>query len=430
MAEALKPGGLNGLSSFAGVCMMSGMFGRNILHVHRQSDDDDEHNLDGTIWKRHRTIDNDLAKFSLGLSDNLRLPHGMYDQNVIFLNLCLHTSVIYLHKAAIMRAEQNRAVRNVVAQSKMRCIAAALEIASIMRAVSHQNLRSAHPFVSYSLYVAATVFVQYLKARPSDQHMRDSLHFLISVMSVLRKHNALTEAFLCQLDFEIVGDTFTATRLVRAELAGNVPATVPLPTCPEGLHPNKSQDPNMFTSSESNAAASAAETYMRNLSEGVSDSEGEGRVTSAASPSAGRATPNSQSLHPISSHASSTSFTPPSSVHDDDFHDAYNFGNTRNNSIPQSATKPLHDFDGLRLDEVSRRPSAQVPVEPFMTDYRVPDNSFAVDPSFGSVDPMLSNMDMPDEGLVTMSDADLQQLLDTSMVDGMAWDGTIPGNMA
>jgi len=62
-----------------------------------------------------------------------------------------------------------------------------------------------NPFISFCLYVAARVFVQYLKSRPDDSQTGDSLRFLLSAMHALKKKNPLTESFLVQLDVDLEG---------------------------------------------------------------------------------------------------------------------------------------------------------------------------------------------------------------------------------
>jgi hypothetical protein len=60
-----------------------------------------------------------------------------------------------------------------------------------------------NPFISFCLYVAARVFVQYLKSRPSDTQTTDSLRFLLTAMNALKRRNPLTESFLVQLDVDL-----------------------------------------------------------------------------------------------------------------------------------------------------------------------------------------------------------------------------------
>lgn len=60
-----------------------------------------------------------------------------------------------------------------------------------------------NPFMAFCIYVAARVFVQYLKTRPKDQQMESSLQFLHQAMQALRRKNPLTQSFLVQLDLDI-----------------------------------------------------------------------------------------------------------------------------------------------------------------------------------------------------------------------------------
>lgn len=55
----------------------------------------------------------------------------------------------------------------------------------------------------FCLYVAARVFVQYLKSRPDDLTVRSSLQFLISAMNALKSKNPLSHSFLVQLEFDL-----------------------------------------------------------------------------------------------------------------------------------------------------------------------------------------------------------------------------------
>ena len=62
-----------------------------------------------------------------------------------------------------------------------------------------------NPFMAFCLYVAARVFVQYLKSRPDEEHIRSSLQFLLRAMQALKRKNPLTESFLVQLDVDLEG---------------------------------------------------------------------------------------------------------------------------------------------------------------------------------------------------------------------------------
>lgn len=135
-----KATSLSSHSSYSGVVILACLFGRNLTHLHRPSVHDNENDLNGGFWTRHRMIDNILLNTSLGLPDHLRLPAGMTDPNVVFLNMCLHSATICLHQAAIFKADKNNLGVNVSNESKVRCITAATEIASYMRMISHIDL--------------------------------------------------------------------------------------------------------------------------------------------------------------------------------------------------------------------------------------------------------------------------------------------------
>lgn len=62
-----------------------------------------------------------------------------------------------------------------------------------------------NPFMAFCLYVAARVFVQYLKSTPEDQEVRQSLEFLLAAMRAIQRKNPLTESFLVQLNMDIEG---------------------------------------------------------------------------------------------------------------------------------------------------------------------------------------------------------------------------------
>lgn len=62
-----------------------------------------------------------------------------------------------------------------------------------------------NPFIAFCLYVAARVFVQYLKWRPREPNMIASLQLLGSVMYILKRKNPLTGSFLAQLEVDLEG---------------------------------------------------------------------------------------------------------------------------------------------------------------------------------------------------------------------------------
>jgi hypothetical protein len=203
LADSLTPHGAGRLSSFGSTALMACLFGRNLTHLHRPEPEDNEDDLNGAFWKRHRQLDNIILNTTLCIPPQLRLPEGISNPNVVWTAMCIHTSTICLHQAAIFKADKNRLPSNISAESKMRCIASANETASIMRMISHMDMSASNPFMAFSLYVAARVFVQYLKSRPDDSQTVDTLSFLLMAMAALKRRNPFTESFLVQLDVDV-----------------------------------------------------------------------------------------------------------------------------------------------------------------------------------------------------------------------------------
>lgn len=138
LLEALSGDGASKISTYAGVVVSATLFGHNFNHIHRKGPNEHpEDLLHGEFWKRHRRMDNTLSSTLMFLPRSLRLPDGLRDLNVVFLNMNLHTSTICLHQAALMTAEKHMLDPNFIRQSQSRCTMAAEEITNIMRLVSH-----------------------------------------------------------------------------------------------------------------------------------------------------------------------------------------------------------------------------------------------------------------------------------------------------
>ncbi|RVD84308.1 uncharacterized protein DFL_006066 [Arthrobotrys flagrans] len=206
LKEALTPRGAPSLSSYAGVIIMAALIGRNLQHLHRPEEGEDDSDYEkGGFWRRHRHMDNILLNTVMSLPPNFKLPNGIMDPNIVFTNMNIHTCTICLHQAAIFKADKFKLPPSVSKESKYRCVSAAAQITAIMKMIGSQDMTAMNPFVSFCLYVAARVFVQYLKTNPNDENIRSSLDFLVSAMGHLKKLNPLTESFLVQLDVDMIG---------------------------------------------------------------------------------------------------------------------------------------------------------------------------------------------------------------------------------
>lgn len=183
--DCTSPEGAGKLSSYGGIVLMACLFGRNLVHLHRPDTDDLDHDLNGPFWKRHRQMDNILLNTSLCLPPQLKLPAGIANPNIVFTNMCIHTSTICLHQAAIFKAEKNKLPASVGAESKIRCITAANEIATIMRMISHMDLSTVRSPVWSFTKVSANL--TQIRSTPSSPFASTfPLEFLFSISRVGR----------------------------------------------------------------------------------------------------------------------------------------------------------------------------------------------------------------------------------------------------
>lgn len=91
-----------------------------------------------------------------------------------------------------------------------------------------------NPFISFCLYVAARVFVQYLKSRPKDSQVKASLQFLLSAMHAIKRKNPLTESFLVQLDVDLEHAGLEDSQQLRVQMDQLMKSTLQNPTRSEG----------------------------------------------------------------------------------------------------------------------------------------------------------------------------------------------------
>src|SRR6186713_1273805 len=87
LKDAMTPDGAQSLSAFAGIVLIACFFGKNLVHLHRSEEDDNPEDLNGEFWKRHRKLDNFLINTTMFLPEHLRVPTGMKDVNVVYLNM-------------------------------------------------------------------------------------------------------------------------------------------------------------------------------------------------------------------------------------------------------------------------------------------------------------------------------------------------------
>ena len=93
-----------------------------------------------------------------------------------------------------------------------------------------------NPFMAFCLYVAARVFVQYLKSRKDDETVKSSLHFLLAAMQALKAKNPLTESFLVQLDVDLEGSGLGIPLVASRNPSGSTKYPGEIPVNTDAIH--------------------------------------------------------------------------------------------------------------------------------------------------------------------------------------------------
>lgn len=88
LADALTPNGAPHISPFGGVILSATLFGHNFQHLHQSGGNEHPEDIaEGEFWKRHRKMDNVLSNTFMFLPENLRMPGGRRNMNVVFLHM-------------------------------------------------------------------------------------------------------------------------------------------------------------------------------------------------------------------------------------------------------------------------------------------------------------------------------------------------------
>lgn len=214
--DALHHG--EGYSSFAGRVIAAHLFYHTLEHTFQVNSDYDLDFGSDPFWERHRDFDNDLAIMLVLLPENLRLPVSFRCQNAMFVNIMIHTANICLHKAALWRGLSQTMPDYMERQYQNRLLPAAEEILSILKMTTDVYTALLSPFMNFSAYMAAVVFLEDVLEENSSQS-EDNLEFMLQVMVTVGKTNAVTRCLAKQLAEEMVqhGIEFSITEKVSLE---------------------------------------------------------------------------------------------------------------------------------------------------------------------------------------------------------------------
>ncbi|KAK4082769.1 transcriptional regulator family: Fungal Specific TF [Trichoderma aggressivum f. europaeum] len=202
--EALKGAPYGG---FSASLILNHILTAIMSHVHLiKPSDHPEDIMNGTFWKRHRRLDNQLSCLFMFMPDRFRLPENLRDPLATYINLNFHASVICLHHVALETIEKNQLDDSLRKDSLCLLKNAAEEIVSIVKMTSHRSSLFSNPLCAFSLYCATTVYVYLAKQDPSSEINpadMSSLELIINAMEAMGRIHMITCAFLQQACLDI-----------------------------------------------------------------------------------------------------------------------------------------------------------------------------------------------------------------------------------
>ncbi|KAL8723276.1 MAG: hypothetical protein Q9225_000398 [Loekoesia sp. 1 TL-2023] len=122
--------GTDYISSFAGLVLMVSLYRRSLSHVKASLEPDPT--LGGTgysFWEHHYAIDKDLKSCTEALIGKMDAQELMNDEFALALNMNLCAIDIFLHEAAIIKADKDGLPQTLITESNNRCSEAAMRIA-------------------------------------------------------------------------------------------------------------------------------------------------------------------------------------------------------------------------------------------------------------------------------------------------------------
>ena len=172
------------------------LFRECLEHTHSDLQDGEE------FWRRHSELDNELATTFVTLPDVIRCPQNIHDTHAVFVNLCLHTSRISLHRAATVRAAQSADPNPIHTDAGQKLLPPARAIHTLIMAHADIEALFGHPMLDYAAFIAAFAFLTDF-TKTQDQQSESALWQLMDIMANVGQRNPMTASLAIQLAYEV-----------------------------------------------------------------------------------------------------------------------------------------------------------------------------------------------------------------------------------
>ena len=205
--------------------MVAVLLGRIVNELHgsdlNMKDADDNEN---TFWKTYSSIEDIILNTLIYLPGSSTEPaSGSWDPARAQLQLSINTCVICLHQAAVFKFGKNPRFLPKAAESRLRCVVAAKDVAAVLRNTSNYRLQRVRslseragdiraltwvqqlgPFGVFGFYLAARVLALAIRdsGYQEDNDMQGDLQVLLTKLELLKSVAPYTESLVRQLNAE------------------------------------------------------------------------------------------------------------------------------------------------------------------------------------------------------------------------------------
>lgn len=140
LSEIFAGKGECSISPLAGVCVSVSLLRHSSSRIHQVHLHGNDSGLEESFWKQNQGYDGILTRIFRALPEHLHLPRIMNDANMVFANLCIHASAIFVYQEQISQGDKCRTLDWHLMGINHHCLSAASQIAAIARKISHVDM--------------------------------------------------------------------------------------------------------------------------------------------------------------------------------------------------------------------------------------------------------------------------------------------------
>lgn len=214
LRDAFHLAGTQDLGVAHGHIVTSTLYRQGFMHVNRASLSQqaipDVWNYD--FWMHHYHL---YERLSLLAATEAKHITTTMSADTLCKNMVLQATLIALYYAAGMRApKSDSAIRPPIPNNaEDKCLTAAMKVKEIAELITHMDVARMSPFIPWSIFVAAQIFVRHLHGSTSPNESQkstrlgylDALRSLLSALSVLESTNPIAGVLASQIRMELNG---------------------------------------------------------------------------------------------------------------------------------------------------------------------------------------------------------------------------------